>query len=132
MDIKKFSVPPFSAVITLGMNEGYTNKMITKETVIVCIQEYQDQRISESDIYLSVCISECEIVMSGQVEPHLKLHFINYPQFKLHESELIHEIENLAKYLMSELSQNRMVIEFDGETVMLERDSQIDPRIKQH
>lgn len=79
---------------------------------------------------LSVSLSECDVVLSGQVEPHLNLHFINYPKFPLKESALKIEIENLTMYLMKEFEQNRVVIEYLDETVMLENSDSIDPRIK--
>lgn len=40
------------------------------------------------------------------------------------------EIENLTKYLMTEFEQNRVVIEYLDETIMLANSELIDPRIK--
>ncbi|TQO38683.1 hypothetical protein GQ41_3343 [Arenibacter algicola] len=92
------------------------------------MQSYQNELITESDVTLS----ECDIVLSGQVEPHLKLNFINYPKFPLEEKILKIEIENLTKSLMQKFEQNRVVIEYLNETVMLENSDLIDPRIKRN
>jgi hypothetical protein len=61
----------------------------------------------------------------------LKLNFINYPKFPLKETLLKKEIEKITKALMKEFDQNRVVIEYLDETVMLEGSDRIDPRIKQ-
>lgn len=130
MKYKKTSINSFSAKVTLGLEIGYTKKLIEKSRIIKSLQEYQDQLIKEKNIILSVSISTCKIVLSGQVEPHLNLNFINYPKFPLEEKTLKIEIENLTKYLMTKFEQNRVVIEYLDETIMLENSELIDPRIK--
>jgi hypothetical protein len=67
--------------------------------------------------------------MSGQREAHLVLHFINYPKFPLGEQKLKKEIEALVMFLMNEFDQNRVVVEYHNETVMLDLSTEIDPRI---
>lgn len=69
-------------------------------------------------------------MLSGQVEPHLQLNFINYPKFPLKENILKIEIENLTRAVMQKFEQNRVVIEYLNETVMFEDSELIDPRIK--
>ena len=130
MKNKKVSVKPFSAKLTLGLELGYTKKLIEKSEIIKSIQKYQNQLIKDKNLVLSVSISECEIVLSGQIEPHLKINFINYPKFPLEEKKLKIEIEELTKYLMKKFEQNRVVIQYLDETVMLENSELIDPRIK--
>lgn len=103
MKLKKLSIKPFSAKVTLGLELGYTKKLIKKSEVIKYLQSYQNELITESDVTLSVSLSECDIVLSGQVEPHLKLNFINYPKFPLEEKILKIEIENLTKSLMQKI-----------------------------
>lgn len=68
--------------------------------------------------------------MSGQIEPHVTLSFINYPKFPLKVEILKKEIEELTKQLMNKFKQNRTIIEYLDETVMLEQREEIDPRIK--
>lgn len=118
-----------TATITFGRQIGYTNDIYPKEKFINVLQQFQKNQIAERNVYLSVCISECEIVLSGQIEPHLKLDFINYPKFPLEEVQFKSEVELLAIHLMGELAQNRIVIIFHNETKMLEKADKIDPRI---
>ncbi len=127
--MKKSSTVPFRAVITIGLEEGYTGIPVRKEAVIKHLQSFQTRLISDRNIYLSAKVSDCTIVLGGQQEPHLQLSFINYPKFPLEIEVLKREIQALAEYLCKETKQNRVVIEFDDETVMLEIQTEIDPRI---
>lgn len=130
MNFKRKTTPPFSAHITIGLQEGYTELLISKDQVIKCIQEYQDILIDTREFYLSASVSETTIVLSGQVEPHLKLSFINYPKFSSGTLKLKQGIESMAKHLMENFNQNRLVIEYNDETVMLEVSEHIDNRIR--
>jgi hypothetical protein len=121
--------PTFTATVTIGMQLGYSKQLFQKSQLIALLQKFQQQQISERTVYLSACISECEIVLSGQVEPHIKLDFINYPKFPLEEKQFKSEIELLVTYLMKELDQNRIVIVYHNETKMFETTNEIDPRI---
>jgi len=94
------------------------------------LQKHQNNRIKEAGVYLSAFVQKGDIVMSGQVEPHYKIEFINYPKFPLKESVFKDEITQLGKHLMSAFKQNRIVITFHDEIVMLEENQDIDPRIK--
>jgi len=130
LNLKRTSINPFSAQITLGLEKEYTKELIEKSAIIKFLQDYQNQLINKKNIFLSASLSECDIVLSGQVEPHLKLSFINYPKFPIEESILKNEIENMTKSLMKYFSQNRVVIEYLNETVMFENSDNIDPRIE--
>ena len=127
--MRRKSIPSFSAKITIGLERGYEKERIKKSLIIEYIQKKQNDLIKNKNIYLSASISECKIVMSGQIEPHLTINFINYPKFPLKEDKLKTEIENLTKNLILEFNQNRVVIEYLDETVMLEQNENIDPRI---
>jgi len=129
MEISRKSIEPFHARVSLGLNRHYSEELILKEDVIRAIQDFQAKLINEREIYLSVSISDALIVLNNQKEPHLSLNFINYPRFPLTHAELKLEIENLVKHLMEKFSQNRVVIEFNDETVMLDKSNEIDPRI---
>ena len=131
MTISKTSIHPFSAQITFGLERGYTQALIPKETIVKFLQDYQYRLFKDKKVALSASVSECDIVFSGQVEPHLKLNFINYPKFPLGENLLKETIEELTKALMKEFDQNRVVIEYLDETIMLEVSEEIDPRIQQ-
>lgn len=119
----------FTASFAIGKQIGYTKQFFEKPKLIIYLQEVQQTQISERNIYLSACISECEIIMSGQIEPHFKLEFINYPKFPLSLEKFKHEVEIVTKFLMEKLKQNRIVIVFQDETKMLENNERIDPRI---
>ena len=123
------SKPNYSASITIGMQIGYSSDCYKKQDLICILQEFQRIQIDDRNIYLSACISECEIILSGQVEPHLKLEFINYPKFPLEEAEFKKEIELLTLFLMDKLNQNRIVIVYHNETIMFEESEEVDPRI---
>lgn len=129
MEIPRKSIKPFNAKISFVLCRHYTEELLLKEDVIEEIQAHQAKLINEKEIYLSVSISDALIVLNNQKEPHLILNFINYPRFPLNDADLKSEIENLVKHLMAIFSQNRVVIEFDDETVMLDKSSDIDPRI---
>jgi len=130
MEATKKTVKPFSAKVTFGLELGYTGELIEKTEIIQHIQKIQNNLIKNKDIFLSVSISESNIVMSGQIEPHVTLSFINYPKFPLKVEILKKEIEELTKQLMNKFKQNRTIIEYLDETVMLEQREEIDPRIK--
>lgn len=127
--MERKSIQPFYGIITLGLEKGYEKVKIEESDVVQCIQEHQDNLITNKKIYLSASISNCSIVLSGQIEPHLSIRFINYPKFELEPPVLKLEIEELAKKLMTTFQQNRIVIEYMDELIMLEESSEIDPRI---
>lgn len=123
------SIKTFTAVIIVGSEIGYSKELYKKEYLINELQKYQKQRIDEASIYLSASVSECNIVLSGQDEKHIKLEFINYPKFPLEVEVFKKEIIKLGYHLLNKMQQNRTVIVFPDETIMLEIDEVIDPRI---
>jgi len=128
--MKKIKVKSYFGTITIGQQLGYSNKMYNKQTLIEAVQKYQKEKMKTDNVFLSAAISECLIVLNNQVEPHFKLDFINYPKFKLKYKKFKAEIILLAEYLLNKLEQNRIVVTFQDETVMLEIDKdKIDPRI---
>lgn len=93
------------------------------------LQQFQNKLIEKWDIYLSAKVTACDIVMSGQVEPHLTISFINHPKYPMKIDKLKGIVGHLAVDLM-ELKQNRIVVMHSDETVMFENNDQIDGRIK--
>jgi len=129
--MNRVSVKHFNARITIGLHVGYTEMIISKDEVISNIKAYQNKLINDKGIYLSVALSECDIVLSGQVEPHLQLSIINYPKFPEDIILLKQEVEKFTTFLMMKHKQNRVVIEYlNDETVMLENTSLLNPEIK--
>ena len=129
--MKRKSIPPFYGVLTIGLETGYEKVKIDETEIITFIQAYQDELINNKQIYLSASIANCTIVLSGQVEPHLTISFINYPKFELPPAVLKFEIEELSNQLLLAFKQNRVVIEYLDEVIMLENSDEIDPRIQQ-
>jgi len=129
--MKRKSIPPFYGILTIGLEIGYEKVKIDETEIITFIQAYQDELINNKQIYLSASISNCTIVLSGHIEPHLKISFINYPKFELPAAVLKFEIEKLSEQLLLTFKQNRVVIEYLDELIMLENSEEIDPRIQQ-
>ncbi|MGQ1889013.1 hypothetical protein ACT29H_01075 [Thermophagus sp. OGC60D27] len=127
--MKRASVQPFSVTITMGLEYGYTRKLIDKQEVVSWLQEYQARLFKEKGIGLSIRLSPSEIVFGGQVEPHLRLGLINYPKFPMSEALFKTTSDALVRELMQAFNQNRMVVEYWDETVMFENSPEIDPRI---
>jgi len=127
MNIEKTKT--FQATINIGLEVGYTNIVYDREKLIKELQTYQRQKIDKENVYLSASVSECNIVLNGQNEKHLKLEFINYPKFVLTVEEFKAEVFNLAKHLLIKMKQNRTVVIFTDETIMLEINKEIDPKI---
>lgn len=127
---KKVSISHFKSEITIGLEEGYTQKLIDKSDVIGFLQKFQDNLIEKEDIYLSAKVTACDIVMSGQVEPHLSISFLNHPKYPLKLDKLKGILEHLVMEFMKRFKQNRILLMHSDETVMFESSDQIDSRIK--
>ena len=110
--MKVINSTKYSAAVTIGLQKGYSKILWDKLEVIQRLQEIQNQFIETKSIYLSAAISECDIVLSGQLEPSVKLDFINYPKFPLTEKVFKESVLELTRKLMKSLVQNRVVIVF--------------------
>lgn len=129
MEIKETKIKTFQASIFIGLEYGYTQKQINENLVIESLSELQKQLSAEKNIFLSASISKTVIVLNNQKEPHLKINFINYPKFPLDENIFKDEVLIIGKELMKQFEQNRILIIYTDETVMLENSEEIDPRI---
>ena len=127
---KKLSIDQFKSEITIGLEEGYTQKLIDKSEVIGFLQKFQDNLIEKEDIYLSAKVTACDIVLSGQIEPHLSISFLNHPKYQLKLDKLKDILNHLVMELMRRFKQNRIVLMHSDETIMFESSDQIDNRIK--
>jgi hypothetical protein len=124
------TIPKWSACITIGMQKGYTEEKIDLEEIKKWLQEVQEIQIQREQLYLSSNIFLSEIVLSGQHEPHINFHFINYPRFPATEVQLNNGVKEIAQFLMSKMQQNRIIITLDKEIIMIENSSDIDKNIK--
>ncbi|MFN8238580.1 MAG: hypothetical protein U0T77_10455 [Chitinophagales bacterium] len=123
------STPKWSASITIGMQKGYTDERISLKIIKSYLQEIQEIQIKREQLYLSANFFMSDIVLSGQDEPHVNFNFINYPRFPSTEAQLKNGVLEIARYLMDKMEQNRIVISFDKEIIMLEISDQIDENI---
>ena len=129
MKIKETKIKTFQASIFIGLEIGYTQKKINENLVIESLSELQKQLSKAKDIYLSASVSKTLIILNNQKEPHLKINFINYPKFPLSEEIFKDEVLIIGKELMKQFEQNRILIIYTDETVMMEQSNEIDPRI---
>ena len=124
------SCKSFRAQVTIGLNIGYTTNSISIETVKRELAAAQQVVKKELNVFLSTKIRTCEIVFLGQEEPSVELEFIQYPKFIQDEALLKKAILKLTELMMITLQQNRVVIVFNDETIMLEKSEEIDPNIE--
>jgi hypothetical protein len=130
MEIKETKIKTFQASIFIGLEYGYTQKQINENLVIESLSELQKQLSAEKNIFLSASVSKTNIVLNDQNEQHLKIDFINYPKFPLDENIFKDEVLIIGKELMKQFEQNRILIIYTDETIMLEKSEEIDPRIR--
>jgi hypothetical protein len=120
----------FTATSTFGLIRGYAKQIISTSEFKASLLIAQREIYEEFNIGLSAKISSCEILFLGQEEPSIELQFIQYPKF-LHEEFLLKKaIVKLTELMMIELEQNRVVIVFTDEIIMLEQSNEIDPNIQ--
>ena len=128
--MNRMSLKTFTAHFTLGLYSGYSDKVISIDSLKTILTEGQERVREESNIFLSAKLSFCHIVFLGQDEPSVEIQFIQYPKFPADENQLKAAINDLAIYMLEKLEQNRTVIVFSDETIMIEQTSEIDPKIK--
>lgn len=124
------SCKTFTAQVTMGLKKRYTTEIMPIDVFKQELLKSQKIILEKYNIELSAKLSHCEILFLGQDEPSMELEFIQYPKFPQEESELKNAIVELTKMMMMELEQNRVVIVFTDETIMLEQSDAIDPTIK--
>lgn len=120
----------FIAKVTIGLFRGYSNKSISLPEFKKALLKAQENILAKYQIELSAKVIPCEILFLGQEEPSMDLQFIQYPKFPQEESALKKAIRALTEMMMLELEQNRVVIVFTDETIMLEQSDAIDPNIQ--
>ena len=127
MNILQCKTLTASAVI--GLFKGYSNELITLKEFKESISKIQHEIKKTDRVLLSVKITQCEILFLGQEEPSITLDFIQYPKFQYKENDWVNAVIAFVKNVMTELEQNRTVIIFPNNTVMIENSTEIDPKI---
>lgn len=119
----------FRITYNIGLNKGYSDEAWSQEELKSKLSKAQHKLKDNHNILLSAKVTLCDIVFLGQDEPSVTLSFINYPKFPVTEDSFKKGVSFIAEELMIELKQNRIVIVFDDETLMLEKSDEIDKNI---
>lgn len=127
--INKAIVRTLKADITIGLNKEYSDDTWSLSELKTSLIKAQKLLKERKDILLSVKVTLCDIVFLGQDEPSVTLSFINYPKFPVTEELFKKGVSYIAEELMRELKQNRIVIVFNDDTIMLEIADEIDKNI---
>lgn len=128
--MNSLSCKTFTAQVTIGMTKGYSKEKIMMNDLKDELLNGQREIKEKYNVLLSVKIRQCEIVFLGQEELSVELEFIQYPKFLQEEKELKKAIISLTEILMLKLEQNRVVIVFKDDTIMLEQNENINPDIE--
>lgn len=128
--MKRKTVKTFRASITVGLQIGYSQEIISWNALKSSIVTAQKEVYEKFNTVLSAKVSLCEIICLGQEEPSATIEFIQYPKFTYVEELLKASIIFFTERVQQALEQNRTVIVFDYETIMLEKTNNIDPNIK--
>ena len=128
--MNSLSCKTFTAQVTIGMTKGYSKEKIMMNVFKDELLNGQRVIKEKYNVLFSVKIRQCEIVFLGQEELSVELEFIQYPKFLQEEKELKKAIISLTEILMLKLEQNRVVIVFKDDTIMLEQNENINPDIE--
>ena len=128
--MKRKTVKTFRASITVGLQIGYSQEIISWNALKSSIVTAQKEVYEKFNTVLSAKVSLFEIICLGQEEPSATIEFIQYPKFIYVEELLKASIIFFTERVQQALEQNRTVIVFDDETIMLEKTNNIDPNIK--
>ena len=127
--INKVVLPTFKADITIGLHKGYSDAQWSLNEFKTSLVKAQKLLKESKGMLLSAKVTLCDIVFLGQDEPSLTISFINYPKFPIEREAFKEGVEFIARMLLDDLKQNRIVIVFDDETMMLEKSDEIDRNI---
>lgn len=119
----------FHAKAVLGLQKGYSNELISIEDFKTNLLKAQKKIVDKFGVGLSIQLTPCTIFFLGQDEPSISLEIIQYPKFPQPEPILKETFIQLIAYMMIELEQNRTVIQFLDETIMLEQTDTINHKI---
>ena len=128
--INKKTTPAFKADITIGLHKGYSDSLWSLNELKTSLNKAQKLLKESKEILLSAKVTLCDIVFLGQDEPSVTISFINYPKFPIEKESFKEGVEFIARTILDDLKQNRIVIVFDDETTMLEQSDEIDKNIK--
>jgi hypothetical protein len=128
--MKLLKIKTFTANAVMGLLRGYSSEAITLTEFKSVLLSAQTEIFQKYGIGLSIKLSTTEIFFLGQNEPSIDVQIIQYPKFPQPEETLKKAFIQLIEIMMQELEQNRVVIVFPDETIMMEQSESIDPNIQ--
>lgn len=128
--MKFLKIKTFTATAVIGLLRGYSNEAITLIEFKRVLLSAQTEIYQKYGIGLSVKLSTTEILFLGQNEQSVDIQIIQYPKFPQPEETLKKAFIQLIEIMMQKLEQNRVVIVFSDETIMMEQTDSLDPNIQ--
>ena len=108
------SVETITAKIYLGLREGYTNKIHSINELKDFLQKYVDKKS------YCVTITPTNFIYKDGREKGAIIGLINYPRFPSNKKEIKRKAEEIASLCKDKYKQNRVSIEYQARTIMLE------------
>jgi len=108
------SVKTITARIYLGLREGYTDTVHSLDDVKSFLQDYVNR------IGLCVTITPTTFIYKDGGEDGAVIGLINYPRFPTIKRKLEKTAEEIAQLCKDKFRQNRISIEYQNQTIMLE------------
>lgn len=108
------SVETITAKIYLGLREGHTDKIHNLNEVKKILQDYVDK------VGLCVTINPTTFIYTDGKEEGVIIGLINYPGFPTTKKKLEKTAEEIAFLCKEKYKQNRVSIEYQDRTLMLE------------
>jgi len=108
------SVETLTAKIYLGLREGYTDKFYSLDQVKNLLQKYVNS------VVLGVTVTPTTFIYKNGREDGVIIGLINYPRYPTTKEKLEKTAEEIAQLCKNEYKQERVTIEYQDKTVMLE------------
>lgn len=108
------SVDTITAKIFLGLREGYSDKVHTLDE----LSDFLQLRTNRGG--LCVTITPTTFIYKNGREEGAVIGLINYPRFPMDTEGLRKEAEEIARACKKEYKQNRVSIEYQDQTIMIE------------
>lgn len=128
-NIREYEKPSINGRITIGRRIGYSRKMYGRKHLVENLFAAQTALSKSKGITLSARLTKGSILLAGQDEPCFILDFINYPRFPVTPEQMKAGVLFIARTLLQYCQQNRIVVELDDKTRMLDLTDEIDPGI---
>jgi len=108
------TVETITAKIYLGLREGYTDKVHSLDDVKDFLQEYVNR------VSLCVTIIPTTFIYKDNRDDGAIIGLMNYPRFPTTKEDLEKTAEEIARLCKERYKQNRISIEYQDKTVMIE------------